>query len=820
MKPRSLLLAIVSLSLAGMTAQAQPTTIKIDASHTLHAVSPYLTGSCLEDVNHEVYGGIDSQMIFGESFAEPVPQVPIKGFKEFGRWTPEPGGVRVVGGEGSKIIPDSPAFTEGEASVEFKFNDDGSGNAGMIVKVSDAGKGHDQFNGYEISVEPSGHLLFGRHRQNWEHIRTLPCDVQIDSWMKLTVGMTANSLKIFLNDKLMADYTDPEHPLEKGVAGLRTWGRDTSYRNFTVKTGGETTSYAFDPVSTSKWQDSVSEMWRPLRNGSVEGGFELARDNSFSGHQSQRITFASGSGEIGIENRGLNHWGMNFVKGKRYEGYMYVRAEKPASFFVSFENEINSETYAQKRLKVSAGDWQRVEFSLTPDRDDTSGNFALKLKEPGSLTVGYVFLQPGEWGRFKDLPVRKDVGQGLVDEGNTVLRFGGSMVNSAGYRWKKMTGPREKREPYAGTWYPFSSRGWGVFDFLNYCEAGGILGIPDINVNETPQDMADFVDYINGPSTSEWGAKRAADGHSKPYHLKYIELGNEERVDESYFEKFKPIAEAIWAKDPQIILIVGDFAYDDQIRDPFNLTGTASRVTSMAAHQKILQLAKAHNAEVWFDVHVGTEGPRPSFGGFFSYADALDKIADGAKHHLLTFEFNAGNHSLRRGLANAAGIIRIERDGRIPISTSANCLQPDGENDNDWDQGLLFLNPSKVWLQPPGYVLQMIARNYEPTMVECEPQQGSNIECCATRSADGKTLVLQVVNYSEHPLPAMLQINGYSPAHSVASVSEISGSLHEMNTAIAPERVKTYSFDWQHNFKNGQTLYTLPPLSFSIIKFE
>ena len=52
----------------------------------------------------------------------------------------------------------------------------------------------------------------------------------------------------------------------------------------------------------------------------------------------------------------------------------------------------------------------------------------------------------------------------------------------------------------------------------------------------------------------------------------------------------------------------------------------------------------------------------------------------------------------------------IERDGRLPIATSANCLQPDRQNDNGWNQGLLFLNPSQVWLQPPGYVTQMLSR--------------------------------------------------------------------------------------------------------------
>ena len=101
----------------------------------------------------------------------------------------------------------------------------------------------------------------------------------------------------------------------------------------------------------------------------------------------------------------------------------------------------------------------------------------------------------------------------------------------------------------------------------------------------------------------------------------------------------------------------------------------------------------------------------------FSFADALDKMADGARHKVVVFEFNAGNHAQKRALANALAINAVERDGRLPIVTSANCLQPDGQNDNGWDQGLLFLNPSQVWLQPPGYVTQMFSRNYLPHAV-------------------------------------------------------------------------------------------------------
>jgi hypothetical protein len=338
--------------------------------------------------------------------------------------------------------------------------------------------------------------------------------------------------------------------------------------------------------------------------------------NPFSGRQSQSITFAGGVGEIGIENQSLNRWGMNFVKGKTYQGFVGVCASAPSEIIVALEGRNGEKVYAEKRLKVSGAGWQRLDFTLRPDNAESAGRFAIKLKRPGSIAVGYAFLQPGNWGRYKGLPVRKDVAEALVGQGITVLRQGGSMVNAAEYRWREMIGPREQRSTYAGTWYPYASNGWGIFDFLNFCEAAGIVGVPDVNVDETPQGMADFIEYANGSQDTDWGHMRDVNGgHKKSYGIRYLEIGNEEKVDEDYWQKFRGIAEAIWAKDSAIILVVGDFAYGRKIEDPFHFTGAASRITSLTAHQKILQLAKQHNREVWFDVHVGTEGPRPDFGG-------------------------------------------------------------------------------------------------------------------------------------------------------------------------------------------------------------
>ncbi|HOZ47327.1 MAG TPA: hypothetical protein PLO37_04670 [Candidatus Hydrogenedentes bacterium] len=50
------------------------------------------TGACVEDVNHEIYGGLYRQMIFGESLQEPPLVAAPKGFEAFeGTWMIEGG---------------------------------------------------------------------------------------------------------------------------------------------------------------------------------------------------------------------------------------------------------------------------------------------------------------------------------------------------------------------------------------------------------------------------------------------------------------------------------------------------------------------------------------------------------------------------------------------------------------------------------------------------------------------------------------------------------------------------------------------------------
>jgi hypothetical protein len=672
-------------------APAQEARIHVYPAEVTHELSRYTTGACIEDINHEIYGGLYSQMIFGESFQEP-------------------------------------AATPGELTAE-------KGTGTFCAK----------------------------------------------------------------------------HP--EGRPGKR----------------------CLSPFPLGA--DGVSRLWRPLRRGSAVGRFAVEKAQRsfqpFLGSQSQRLAMIGGQGEVGIENRGLNRWGLCFQAGKPYEGWLWARAERATDLYVALESGDGSRIYDEARLPLPAGGtWCRLDFRLTPSGSDAahgtgsaSGRFAVKLKRPGDVLLGYAFLQPGPWGRFKGLPVRRDIAEALVAQGLTVMRCGGAMVNSPEYRWKEMIGPRDRRRPYRGTWYPYSTNGFGIFDFLDFCEAAGLLGIPDLNSFETPQDMADFLEYANGPADSRWGRRRAADGHPKPYGLKHVEFGNEENVDAVYARRFMAMAEVVWAKNPEVTLVVGDGCFTRPVPPPYR---------ALADEKSVLDFARRHGREIWFDVHVDTGTPRAMTGldGARSVAEGLAALCPGAKYKVAVFELNAQVHDLQRALGSACATQALERLGGagfagVPVVCSANCLQPCGQNDNGWDQGLVFFTPSRVWAQPPYYVTQMMSRRYLPQRVRAEAQSpGDVLDVIAKRSPDGRVVQIQVVNCDSRPMPAELKLEGFVPASgtssasgTVADVLTLTGSPRDTNTRDRPDRVAPVAGRWQPDFAGGKAVYTFPPYSFTILRW-
>jgi hypothetical protein len=157
----------------------------------------------------------------------------------------------------------------------------------------------------------------------------------------------------------------------------------------------------------------------------------------------------------------------------------------------------------------------------------------------------------------------------------------------------------------------------------------------------------------------------------------------------------------------------------------------------------------------------------------------------------------------------------------LPVVTSANCLQPDNENDNGWDQGLLFLNPYQVWLQPPGYVTQLFSNYYEPNLVASTVQSpGDVLDVTATKSADGKTLVLRVVNISGELIPATINLAGFSRSKPNVTGRKLSGPVDDENTAEQPDELGPVSVQWSLKPSVNQTSYRFDPYSVTILVFQ
>ncbi|MDA1178652.1 MAG: DUF1080 domain-containing protein, partial [Planctomycetota bacterium] len=749
----------------GAVAQGETSVIQVDTSQITGPASRFLSGACLEDVNHEIYGGLYSQMIFGESFQEPEPPPAIVGFQSYGGdWKTLDGTLIGKSKRAAKLVYQREPFQDGAVKVDLRFTTDNGPNAGVLVRVSSPGMGVDMMEGYEVSLHQASQTLrLIRHCNTPEPLEEVPCVVPVGEWIRLEVRILETRIDVSVAGKSLLSHDLGAVSIGKGRIGLRIGNRETHFRNLeiTVADRAEAINFA---LSERPIDGSVSGMWRAVRRGTARGEFALDTNQPFVGRHSQQIRFDAGVGRWGIDNQSLNRWGMNFVAGKSYEGLVWVRADRPTKLYVSLENHDGTAVLAETTLGVHGTEWQRIDFELTPTASDLSGRVSFTIGEPATVWLGYVFLQPGSWGRYKDLPVRRDVAEGLVSQGITLLRCGGSMVNNPEYRWKNMIGPRDKRPPYRGVWYPYSSNGWGILDFMNFCEAAGFEYIPAFCLQETPQDMAEFVEYTKSPVTTAWGRRRAEDGHPEPYKLPYIELGNEENVDEAYVAQFAPLAEAIWAKDPDVTLIVGDFCYTRPIEDPMSFPGSLSDITSLAAHKKILELAGRHRREVWFDVHLDTTGPGASdtLKALPSYIDALAKIAKGTPHRVVVLELNAVNHEQRRALANATAIGSMLRDGRVAFCASANCLQPDRQNDSGWDQGLLFLTPSQVWLQPPGYVTQIVSQYLPGDVVKVDVEHAGGLDVTAILSMDRKALTLQVVHVGNKSQHAAIRIEAFA----------------------------------------------------------
>ena len=224
--------------------------------------------------------------------------------------------------------------------------------------------------------------------------------------------------------------------------------------------------------------------------------------DAMNGNQSLQL----GSGCVAV-NRGLVIHGppssMHFVGGKEYEGYFFARGKKSsadaaatlrvtllcapvgkpidggssASWVALGSAEVGVASSAAS--DPGASGWAMHNFTVTPSADCLQGGTGKALgqglisvalvsssstsdDDDATVSVDKVMVEPGAWGRYEGMHVRRDLAEAFLGQKPTMMRLGGSMTNTDGFRFKYMVGPSYSRPPTDSNWIKHTSWGFGT----------------------------------------------------------------------------------------------------------------------------------------------------------------------------------------------------------------------------------------------------------------------------------------------------------------------------------------------------------------------
>lgn len=597
------------------------------------------------------------------------------------------------------------------------------------------------------------------------------------------------------------------------LGNLRFWGRFVPFDTLSGPLRDQL-------LSRLTGNEQISRYWSKLASGNAGGRFLLTRGDAYMGRQTQTIQNTGGKGEWGLCNAGLNKQGIRFVAGMPYEGLLRVKAKTPTTLYFSLRDEKGA-VLAEKSVKVQGSDsYQKVTVELTPTADCSKGCFAIALKEPGTVDLGFAFLQPGVWGRVNRYPIRKEFVDALKLQGIKTIRYNGSMVDVGAdtylYRWKKMIGPvDERRVCFRSGFNPYATHSFGIIEMVQFAEVLGARAMVGMSMDETYEDIRDFVEYMNGPVTSEWGELRAKHGHPAPYNLKYIQVDNERPITRGYVECMKKFAQAAWEVDPEMHIMAS-----------LNIgTAPQSYVRGGA------QYALASELFGWF-VAQGQSDKMvwdPHYSGAVGFADhprftqemGIDiqrELAIDYPGHKLTLcpmEENGSRCDWDRGLAHAHNWNTLQRLGNCFAALgTANTFQPHGQH-YMWDQGRIHYTSDAMWFQPSAYIDQKMSAHWLPIVLEATSSADSLLDVTAKTNRTADTLSVYVVNLTDTPQAAQLHLADFV-ARGKSEVWTLGNCpLNTVNTYR--EQQKIVPKERQIVLKKNGTEYVFPKYSYTII---
>jgi alpha-N-arabinofuranosidase len=522
------------------------------------------------------------------------------------------------------------------------------------------------------------------------------------------------------------------------------------------------------------------------------------------------IRSATAAEPAGISNEGF--WGIPVRPHTVYQGSFFAKAADPSigPIAVRLIDNDTARVLASTTVPTLSSDWKRYSFTLGSGANTPSANnrLVLSAERPGKLWFSLVSLFPPTY-HDRANGNRSDLMEMLAALHPAFLRFpGGNYLEGnhidERFRWEKTIGPLVDRPTHPSPWNYLSSDGLGLLEFLEWCEdlkMEPVLGVyagyslrqeyvqPGKDLEPFVAEALDEIEYVTGSASTTWGAARARDGHAAPFHLTYVEIGNEDNHDGSgtYDGRFAQFYQAIKAKYPDLQLIATTpvkSVIPDVIDDHFY-----------------------HSASQFFD-DVGhydktdRQGPKIFVGEWAT--------REGSP----TPNFNAA-------LGDAAWMTGMERNSDIILMS---CYAPLFVNVNtggmQWESDLIGYNTLTSYGSPSYYAQVMFSNHVGDQILEATLEGAAlRFFYSVTRdSKDGK-LYLKMVNATASARPLTIRLQGVSEVSRKGKIITMSASTTQAtNTILAPKRIVPNE-STIHNAAS-QFSHTLPPYSIQVMELE
>ncbi|MBO4607268.1 MAG: carbohydrate binding domain-containing protein [Prevotella sp.] len=564
-------------------------------------------------------------------------------------------------------------------------------------------------------------------------------------------------------------------------------------------------SFEYSPNEKDGW--GAGTAWRTVRPGHSLGFIEPQSENPIHANNPHYMRLNiervghyydfNGWTGFGIQNDGFD--GFSVKSGATYHFSVFMRNVKGGAKQVRVALVEPQQGWgkgpkliADAQIELSNDNWQKYEADLTAGETSEKAVLQILVLEKGVVDVDMVSLMPED--TYKGHGMRKDLAEALAALHPKFMRFpGGCVVHGGGdgfwdtYRWKTTVGPKEQRRGLKNTWGYHQSMGLGYFEYFQFCEDLGMEPLPILpcgvscqgtnggwgmkdqaqdwvpmsEMDEWVDEALDLIEWANGDVTTKWGRIRAEAGHPKPFNLKYLGLGNEERISPEFIERFKYIYDRVRAAHPEIV-IVGTAG-------PGSHPGNRDFETGWKLADEIgLPILDEHYYE-----------PRD----YFLKSRQYDNYPRDRKTKVYLGEYAAKDKKLIDALAEGLYLLHVERNGDVVAMTSYAPLFA-RRNATNWNPDLIYFDNERPYLTCSYYVQQMFGQssgNYYygdcVTIDDATNLQGQSV----ILNTKTRQLFVKVCNASADAKKAQVNLSRFKGLKKMAVKTTLSGQPDDEN---------------------------------------